>query len=119
MEEDILGNLIRRLRTTLSPDLLHPRHRTGGVGPAAGHCYVASEALFVLLGGRGAGYRPHAVRHEGAVHWYLVADDGSIVDATADQFVTPIPYAAGRGRGFLTRQPCSRTREILRRMEGS
>lgn len=89
-----------------------------------GNCYVTCEALYHLLGGKAAGYTPHTVRHEGDVHWYLVRTIGTrtrvdmslVVDPTASQFETPPPYHLGRGRGFLTKQPSKRAREMMRRM---
>lgn len=79
-----------------------------------GNCYVTCEALFHLLGGKAAGYTPHTVRHEGDTHWYLVHTSGLRIDPTASQFQTPPPYGQGRGRGFLTRAPSRRARELMR-----
>lgn len=84
---------------------------------------MTAEALYHLLGGKAGGYTPHTVRHEGAVHWYLVQNlDGfvpgarQVIDPTAAQFKTPPPYHEGRGRGFLTKVPSRRTREMMKRM---
>ena len=79
-----------------------------------GNCYVTSEALFHLLGGKAAGWRPETLRHEGDVHWYLRHADGRVLDATASQFRTAPDYRKGRGRGFLTREPSRRARELMR-----
>ena len=83
-----------------------------------GNCYVTAEALYHLLGGKDSGYVPHTVKHEGAVHWYLVhrkhwpkggwvertyGPIDTVVDPTASQFKTQPNYAKGRGRGFLTK----------------
>jgi hypothetical protein len=92
-----------------------------------GNCYVTCEALYHLLGGKEAGYVPHTVRHEGDVHWYLVHDvytgpswgsdtEHIIIDPTAVQFKTTPPYHLGRARGFLTKQPSKRAREMMKRM---
>lgn len=86
-----------------------------------GNCYVTCEALYHLLGGAAAGYTPHTVRHEGAVHWYLVLDGHpergpTILDPTAAQFRTPVPYERGRGRGFLTKKPSKRARVLMDRL---
>jgi len=81
-----------------------------------GNCYVTSEALYHLLGGKGAGWRPETLRHEGDVHWYLRHSDGRVLDATAWQFVNPPDYSKGRGRGFLTRGPSKRARAMMRAM---
>ena len=81
----------------------------------AGHCYVASEALYHLTGGQAGPWKPSTVRHEGSVHWFLVHRvTGEILDPTADQFSTPVPYTQGRGCGFLTAQPSRRGAALLR-----
>lgn len=88
----------------------------GSPNPLAGHCYVASEAAYHAMGGAASGYVPQTIQHEGGPHWYLrKASDGTILDLTAGQFKTPVPYAKGRGCGFLTRQPSKRARIVLQR----
>ena len=99
---------MRAIRVNLTPDLLAGEYRacaTSGPmasSPVAGHCAVATEALYFMLGGKAAGYTPMNVRHEGVSHWYLRTPDGRYLDPTADQFDTPVDYASGRGRGFPT-----------------
>lgn len=39
-----------------------------------------------------------------------------ILDPTASQFKTPPDYRKGRGRGFLTKKPSKRARELMIRM---
>lgn len=79
-----------------------------------GNCYVTSEALYHLLGGREAGWKPMTVRHEGDVHWWLEnIQTGQRIDATASQFSTPPPYHEGRGRGFLTSRPSRKARKLM------
>lgn len=82
----------------------------------AGHCYVASEALYHLLGGKAAGLVPQVIQHEGGTHWFLRGPGGQILDPTADQFKTPVPYAEARGAGFLTRNPSKRARVVIGRV---
>lgn len=79
-----------------------------------GNCYVTSEALYHLVGGRAAGWKPMNVRHEGDSHWFLQHAGGTILDATAAQFKTPPPYAQAVGRGFLTREPSKRARALMK-----
>ena len=89
-----------------------------------GNCYVTAESLFHLLGGKAAGYTPHTVRHEGSVHWYLRHEtksiDGiyfaTIIDPTASQFKSQPPYHKGRARGFLTKGPSKRAREMMQKL---
>lgn len=99
----------------LTDDLRRPPWR-GHPNPLAGHCYVASEALYHLMGGKGAGLTPQFVRHEDQPHWFLRHQDGTIVDPTAEQFGTPVPYDQARGCGFLTKNPSRRAQVVLDRM---
>lgn len=108
--------MARLVRTVLSDDLLRPQYRhLPNRRPMTGHCYVASEALFHLCGGKPAGLKPMRVRHEGGTHWYLSTPAG-VVDATADQFETPVPYEHAVGNGFLTRQPSKRAAQVISRV---
>lgn len=83
---------------------------------SAGHCYVACEVLWHALGAHVSGLIPTQMRHEGASHWFLRdPETGAIVDPTRDQFHVPpsaAEYARGRGRGFLTRAPSRRARQL-------
>lgn len=90
-----------------------------------GNCYVTCEALYHLLGGKKAGWKPMTVRHERSVHWFLAKTEVNaannryfkeVLDPTKSQFKTPVPYDKARGRGFLTKQPSKRAREMMRRM---
>jgi hypothetical protein len=81
-----------------------------------GNCYVTSEALYHLLGGKDAGWTPQTIRHEGDVHWFLRHTSGIVIDATASQFKSPPDYSAARGRGFLTKQPSKRALLLMQRM---
>ena len=81
-----------------------------------GNCYATSEALYHLLGGKRAGWKPMTVRHEGDVHWFLKHEDGRILDVTVWQFRTRPPYERARGRGFLTKKPSIRARALMERM---
>ena len=78
-----------------------------------GNCYVTSEAVYHLLGGKAAGWKPKTVRHEGAVHWWIEHEGGMRIDLTASQFETPPPYESGVGRGFLTKQPSKRAAALM------
>jgi hypothetical protein len=91
------------------------RYRGPSSLPVAGHCYVASEAAYHLLGGKDAGWTPMQIQHGGGSHWYLRHESGLILDITSEQFFKPVPYANGRGRGFLTRQPSKRAARVIDR----
>lgn len=85
-----------------------------------GNCYVTSEALFHLLGGKPAGWKPMVMRHEGDTHWFLINEKtGQRVDATAVQFRNPPSeedYSTARGCGFLTSDPSRRARSMMVRL---
>lgn len=81
-----------------------------------GNCYVASEALYHLLGGKAAGWKPMTLKHEGDTHWFLKHSSGLIVDPTVSQFDSPPPYERAVGRGFLTKEPSRRASELMQRI---
>ncbi len=81
-----------------------------------GDCYPAAEAVYHKMGGKAAGLTPMRIVHEGVPHWYLrwtVGIKTFYIDPTATQFKTPVPYAEGKGCGFLTKEPSKRARELL------
>lgn len=95
----------------LSDDLRRPEYR-GHPNPLAGHCYVAAEVLYHLMGGRGL--KPMFVRHEGQPHWFLWDEWQQLpIDPTASQFDTPVPYHRAKGKGFLTKEPSRRAKAVL------
>jgi phage gpG-like protein len=117
-------SLIKKIQSVLTKDLLIPewakKLEQGKHHPFAGHCYAASEALYHLLGGKEKGYKP--MRGKGLnneTHWWIVDKDGNKLDPTAEQFyfvgLKP-PYEAGKGSGFLTKNPSKRAQEIIKRI---
>lgn len=98
---DPIARAVREVLFT-SPDLLKPEYR-GSKNPAFGHCYVATVAYYYLRGGPTSGLKPKVIKHEGGTHWFLEDARGSVIDLTAEQFRTPVPYAQGRGCGFSHR----------------
>lgn len=114
-----LFRVIEAVRTALveSDDLRKPRWR-GCNNPYAGHCYVASEAVYHMVGATKSGLVPASVRIDtDTVHWFLRSKFG-IVDPTADQFDQPVDYQSGRNRGFLTNVPSARARTLMKRAYG-
>lgn len=110
---------IRRPKTCETCWKIYRRNRRRG------NCYVTVEALYHLLGGKRSGWKPMTVRHEGDVHWFLekeVPDFNGLrskfirLDPTAMQFESTPPYESARGRGFLTKEPSRRAREMMQRM---
>lgn len=99
-----------------------------------GNCYVATEALFHILGGRAAGWKAMRVTcreyraAEGPrracnteTHWFLRHKSGLIIDPSVRQFkrkgwwVKP-DYSKARGSGFLTKRPSRRAVDLIRRL---
>jgi hypothetical protein len=83
-----------------------------------GNCYVTSEALYHLLGGKAAGWKPMHVKTPTDTHWFLVnLRTGQRLDATAMQFDGRLPdYNSAVGSGFLTKQPSKKAKALMERM---
>jgi hypothetical protein len=81
-----------------------------------GNCYATCEALYHLLGGKQAGFKPMRMRHEGDSHWFLRHESGLILDPTASQFKSLPDYQRAVGCGFLTKQPSKRAQLLMDKM---
>jgi hypothetical protein len=79
-----------------------------------GNCYVACEALYHLLGGKIAGWKPMYIKHENDTHWFLKHISGLILDPTSSQFAIIPNYSKARGCGFLTKQPSKRAVKLMK-----
>jgi hypothetical protein len=103
---------------SLSPELVLPQFRKLQENhPLGGHCYVASEAIYYLLGGRKSGYMPASITHEGVKHFYLKhRETGSTLDLTGGQFRTPPDYKQGRGSAYRQSQPSKRAAIVIARV---
>jgi len=116
------GVCMTEVRRHLGPHLLRrdfAARRPAGAVASWGCCYVAAEALYHLLGGRLAGWRPFSGRVQGEPHWWLVGPAGEVLDPTADQFAAPPDYTSGVGKGFLTRTPSRRARLLIAQVHGA
>jgi hypothetical protein len=117
------GEFRRAIVENLSDDLLSKKYLEikflRNLPKTFGHCYVASEAAYYLLGGKESGWKPVYIKHLGCPHWYLQHECGAILDLTKDQFQTPVEYEKGRGTGFLTKEPSKRARKLLKRIAES
>lgn len=78
-----------------------------------GNCYVASEALYHLLGGKASGWKACNMRTKTDTHWFLRHTSGFILDPTAKQFSKRPNYSRGRGSGFLTKRPSKRAKILM------
>lgn len=82
-----------------------------------GHCYVASETLYHLLGGKENGYTPQVSRFEKGTHWWIKDKHGNIFDPTSEQFTNEELkgiYSNGKGNGFLTKNPSKRGKILIK-----
>lgn len=120
MATDSLTRLLLALRTCLSDDLLKPKYRKRyREVNTAGHCYVASEAVYHLVGKK-LKYKPYYVKVNGDTHWFLMhVDKVNILDPTYDQFKTLPSYKEAKHCAFLTKKPSKRCRTLLQRIRKS
>lgn len=81
-----------------------------------GNCYAASEALYHILGGKRAGWKPMVMPYDGDTHWFLKHRSGLILDPSRKQFRCRPPYEFGRGCGFLTKQPSKRAAKLIQEL---
>ena len=113
--------VIRKIRSVLSPDLLKQDYAPDSTNPTKGHCYAASEALYHLMGGAASGWFPVRGRdEEGIVHWWLQNRRGEVLDPTAEQYLSVSkqpPYVKGVPGGFLTKEPSRRARDLMGRVQ--
>ena len=107
----------KAVRKSLTAELLSSKYRKMKWPEKywpTGHCYVASEALYHLLGGAKAGYKPMRRTLADTTHWWLQNRYGDLLDPTSDQFEY-FDYSKGVGCGFLTKKPSKRAQIVMKR----
>jgi uncharacterized protein len=124
-----MGALIETIQHHLTPDLLPLQYRESNrVNPLFGHCYHSVEALYHLirdlqLPREYLRFRLRRGVDAGKIpHWWLQNDQGAILDPTAGQYTSKgliPPYANGRFRSFLTKQPSENARFLMGRVKQS
>lgn len=111
--------IIAKVQRALSPDLLSGRWKVQ-THPLEGHCYIAAEALWHLLGPDE--WRPFCASYkdEGgkATHWWLEHRiTGERADPTREQYEPDEPpYHIGKPMRFLTKAPSKRARIVIDRV---
>lgn len=110
--------------SNLSDDLLDKKfrkikQRSEYLPSTFGHCYVASEVAYHLLGGKETGWKAYYVKHLGCPHWFLKHETGYVLDMTASQFKVLVPYDKARGIGFLTKEPSKRAKVLIKKISTS
>ena len=82
-----------------------------------GFCYIATEALFHMLGGKDNGYKPVCGKLLGGTHWWLINKSGIILDPTQDQLwcIPEQMYDTGCGCGFQNgyEKPSKRATKLI------
>lgn len=89
-----------------------------------GNCYAASEALYYILGGKKAGWKPMRTKMVGTnkkldTHWFLKHENGMIIDPSVKQFKCPptaCQYNSAIGSGFLTKRPSKHARRLIKEL---
>ena len=82
-----------------------------------GNCYVTSEALYHILGGKKGGWKPMVMRTETDTHWFLKHSTGLILDGSVKQFGKQrVDYSKARGSGFLTKKPSKRAKKLMKEL---
>ncbi|MEA1938889.1 MAG: hypothetical protein U9N14_07350 [Pseudomonadota bacterium] len=117
-DPDAVARLIAAIQAVLTPDLLSPKYKGEAKnGPLSGHCAVAAEALWHMLGGFRSGTVPHwAPDGDGTHHWLVRKSDGERLDPTAGQYDGPPPYDKGVAFGYMTRCPSARAQCVIDRI---
>lgn len=120
-EEMDIQYIIKEIQSNLSDDLLKPKFRRlkqeRNENYLWGHCYVASEVLYHVLGGSESEYVPMRLKVGEITHWYLRnTETGDIVDITAKQFSYNLDYSKGRNAIFLTKDPSKRAKRLMDRI---
>ena len=117
------AEVIRKVRSVLSDDLLSKKYQyiieLKKKDVSTGHCYIAAEALYHMIGGKKSGYASYVARDEDETHWWLQNKSGQILDPSKQQYtkmgLRP-PYHNGRACGFLTQKPSKRAKIIMKRI---
>lgn len=115
-EEEIVAGerLMFLIQEALTPDLLKPMYRKKARHPHAGHCYVASEALYHMWG-KQQGFEPCVMHVNNGTHWFLKRGD-QIMDPTKDQFNFELDYSKAKRQAFLTYLPSKRCKQLIERL---
>jgi hypothetical protein len=131
-DQQSIDEIVAAVRASLTDELLDAywrryRQTARFVSATTGHCFVAAQAVYWLLGGSQAGWVGCVMKIDPTkprdTHWFVRhRESWLVVDPTADQFPSPPDYALGRGCGFSTRRqgkdavgPCKRTKVVIER----
>jgi hypothetical protein len=104
--------IINAIKRNLNRELLRGQWENSVDDNLTGHCYIATEALYWLLGAKQSKYRPYVLSHrncpelldKGETHWFLMNPDDKtdILDPTVEQFGgEKIPYEKAVANGMM------------------
>ena len=112
---NLKANIIRNLSDDfLSKEWLARKKSEPSCHKTFGHCYLATEVAYHLLGGKKQGWKPMYLKCEDGSHWFLKHSTGRIFDVTSGQFEgEEILYQNAIGKGFLTREPSQRAQKLM------
>lgn len=111
-QRSAIRKIVVKVQSALIDELRRPPLKDSS-NPFAGGGYLASEAIWHLIGGKASGFKPMFLYHEGSPHWFLMDAAGSVIDATASLFDTPVPYDDANGKNFLTEKPSRRAQFVI------
>ncbi|MFW6172964.1 MAG: DUF7487 domain-containing protein [Elusimicrobiota bacterium] len=114
---DLQSDIIKKIQDNLTPDLLKKEFVDVSKNKYYGHCYVASECFYHLMGGKGSDYQPMILRTNGISHWFLRhKKTDQIIDITVNQFDDKPDYTKAKNCSFLTSEPSKRTKILIERI---
>ena len=114
-----LNDIIENIINSLDESLLKKRFlRVKNKNKFTGHCYVATETLYHLLGDdQKKIYRPALLKINDDTHWFLKNKlNGEIIDITKEQFDFELDYGNAKNCFFLTKEPSKRTKILISRI---
>lgn len=92
--------LKREIQAAFDPSEVKPAQRSG-FGRYDGLAYIGAEAYFHISGGADSGLRSMQLRYRGKSHWWLVDQDGRVIDMVlGPREKSEFPYQRGRRRPF-------------------
>ena len=107
---DKSSELVRKIKKNLTPDLLKGIWKKDDPKNYSGYCYVATEALYWMLGGPKSDYYPYVLGNKdwpeglnpGETHWFLKNKSDKVIDPTKEQFgELVVPYNKGKANGMM------------------
>ena len=92
VSDDDTYSFVKQLENIYAKDTCHHSYRGNWTeqNPSIGHCAIVSLLIYHYTG-----YPVYKVRVGSRMHYYNVMPDGTVLDATSQQFGRPIDYTNG------------------------